>query len=129
MRLFLAACLCLASPALAGEVRILDGYSDFRKPENFEFEQPLAPLSDWIAGFPEMADGRPGLTLTSAFADGVLSVEITETGLMDDSVAAIQQRLEFAPMEDGRWLLTGYGFRQQCYRGTNAGTWTDKPCL
>jgi hypothetical protein len=125
-RLFLAFCLC-ASPAFADGVEILDGFSDFRLPDVTSYDQPMSLISDWVMGFPGEGEGRPSLTVTSAVGDdGNLTMEITETGLADDSVSAIQRRYVLERAEGG-WSLVGYGHRQQCWRG-ETGVWTASAC-
>jgi len=125
-RLALALCLC-ASPAFADVVEILDGYSDFRLPEATRYDQPMALISDWVLGFPEGAEGRPALNVVSGIGEGgVLTIEITESGLADDSVYAVQRRYVLEP-GDGGWTLTGYGHRQQCWRD-DPREWTAAPC-
>lgn len=125
-RAILAFCLC-ASPAIADGVEILDGYSDFRVPETTSYDQPMALISDWVMGFPEEGEGRPALNVTSAIDEnGTLIIEITESGLADDSVSAVQRRYVLEP-GDGGWTLVGYGHRQQCWRGESRD-WTASPC-
>ena len=125
-RTFLAFCMC-ASPALADGVEILDGYSDFRLPEMTSYDQPMTLISDWIMEFPGEGEGRPALDVSSAIGeDGILSIEITESGLADDSVSAVQRRYVFA-RGDGAWTLVGYGHRQQCWRG-DSRDWTASSC-
>ncbi|MGI3184709.1 hypothetical protein [Nioella aestuarii] len=125
-RSLLAFFLC-ASPALADGVQILDGYSDFRVPEVTSYDQPMTLVSDWVLGFPEEGEGRPALNLSSAIGDdGHLTIEITETGLADDSVSAVQRRYVLERTETG-WTLVGYGHRQQCWRGETS-EWTASAC-
>lgn len=71
---------------------------------------------------------RADLTVTVVFSDdGLLTVEITESGVADDSVSAIQKRFDLRRTDDRRWALVAYGFRQKCARGGTIG-WQADPC-
>lgn len=119
--------LILVTPAFADGVTILPGYSDFRTPKNTIVDMPMSYVQDWVAGFPEEG-AHAALQLDAGYNDaGILTIEITESGLADDSVSAIQKRFELRLREDWRWELVAYGFRQKCYRGGN-GDWQANPC-
>ncbi len=118
----------LATAAAADDFQILPGYSDFGLPEMALIEQPMTLVTNWVAGFPDSVEGRPTLSLTSEMQDGILVIEITETGLADDSVSAVQRRYELAPTDDWQWQMVAYGHHQQCYR-VNPGQWHADPCL
>lgn len=125
-RFLLAACLC-ASPAFADGIAILDGFSEFRLPEVTSYDQPMTLVSDWVMSFPREGEGRPSLSVTSTIGDDrSLTIEITETGLADDSVSAVQRRYVLERADAG-WTLVGYGHRQRCWRG-ETGVWTASPC-
>lgn len=125
-RLLLFVCL-LAAPLAAEEVQILPGYSDFRLPETQVVEQPMTLMQDWLFLFPESAEGGPRIDLLAHVTDGRLVIEFTDSGGGDDSVRAIQRRMEFRQTEDWRWRLAAYGFRQKCWR-SGSDDWTDSPC-
>lgn len=126
-RLLLSACL-LASPLAAQQAQILPGYSDFRLPEGQVVDQPMSLMADWLLSFPESTEGSPRIDLSAKVEQGRLVIELTDAGAGDDSVRAIQRRMEFLQTKDGRWQLVAYGFRQQCQR-SDSGDWTDRPCL
>ncbi|ASP19900.1 hypothetical protein ANTHELSMS3_01185 [Antarctobacter heliothermus] len=125
-RLLLSACL-LASPLAAQTVQILPGYSDFRLPATQVVDQPMTLMMNWLLSFPESAEGRPQIDLLAKVEEGRLAIVFTDSGGGDDSVKAIQRRMEFLQTEDWRWRLVAYGFRQQCWRG-ESDDWTDRPC-
>ena len=120
--------LALVTPAFAEGVTILPGYSDFRTPDETVVDMPMSYVQDWVAAFPEEG-ANAALQLTANFDEaGILTIEVTESGLADDSVSAIQQRFDLRQREDWRWQLVAYGFRQQCYRG-GTGDWQANPCI
>lgn len=125
-RLFLPLCL-IASPLWAQDVEILPGYSDFRMPQIQVVDQPMSLMLDWVQGFPESDEGGPSIDLSAHVDDGRLVIEFTDSGGGDDSVKAIQRRMEFVRTEDWRWRLDAYGFRQKCWRN-GLDAWTDAPC-
>ncbi|SNT34665.1 hypothetical protein [Antarctobacter heliothermus] len=125
-RLLLSACL-VASPLAAQTVQILPGYSDFRLPETQVVDRPMSLMMDWLLSFPESAEGGPQVDLSAKVEEGRLMIEFTDAGGGDDSVRAIQRRMEFLQTEGGRWQLVAYGFRQQCWR-SGSDDWTDRPC-
>ena len=127
MRRLLLSLFFLAGPLAAEGVQILPGYSDFRLPEVQVVDQPMALMQDWLMYFPESAEGRPRIDLSAQVTDGRLVVEFTDASGGDDSVKAIQRRMEFLQTDDWRWRLVAYGFRQQCWR-SGSDDWTDRPC-
>ncbi|MFP4694753.1 MAG: WD40 repeat domain-containing protein [Halothece sp.] len=57
-------------------------------------------------------------------------VTVTQTNLKDDSVGAMQYRLEFEQHSEGTWELTWVGHKQQCRRGpTEPNEWTTELCV
>jgi len=120
--------LCLtASPLSAQDVQVLPGYSDFRMPDTTVHARPMTLMQDWIMEFPGTGEGRPAMEIVASLEDDRLVIEFTETGIADDSVSAIQRRMEFSPAEDRRWTLVAYGFRQKCWRGAS-DDWQATPC-
>lgn len=124
--LMFVSCLC-ATSAVAQEVQILPGHSDFRAPAPGIYDQPMHLVQDWVLGFPD-GEGRPELQLSSAIgADGRLVIELSETGLADDSVLAVRQRFDLIRADGGGWTLAAYGFQQRCARGASSD-WQAEPC-
>lgn len=117
----------LASPLAAQEVRILPGHSDFRLPETRVVRQPMREIESWVLDFPESGEGAPSLDLSANFEGDRLVIVLTLAGGGDDSVSAVQRRLEYTETTDQRWALVAYGFRQKCFR-RGADGWTDRPC-
>ncbi|WP_323768145.1 hypothetical protein [Antarctobacter sp.] len=126
LRPFLISCL-LASPVAAQEVEILPGYSDFRQPETRVVRRPISLFEDWMSGFPESGEGAPSLDLSAGFQGDRLVMVLTLGGGGDDSVSAVQRRIEFIQVENLSWAVMAYGFRQKCHRG-GSDDWTGKPC-
>ncbi len=126
LRLLLTACF-LAGPVSAQEVEILPGYSDFRQPETRVVRRPFSLFESWISRFPENGEGDPTLDLTAGIEGERLVMVLTLGGGGDDSVSAVQRRIEFIQVEDLRWAVMAYGFRQKCFR-SGSDDWTDKPC-
>lgn len=119
--------LALATPAFADGVPTLPGYSDFRTPDTTLVDLPMSYVQDWVMNYPGEG-GNAALTLDARFADdGTLTIEITESGVADDSVGTIQKRFDMRQTSDWRWELVAYGFRQKCRRGDSTG-WQVKPC-
>lgn len=119
-------CLC-ATSATAQEVQILPGHSDFRAPAPGVYDQPMQLVQDWVLGFPD-GEGRPELQLASAITeDGRLVIDLSESGLADDSVLAVRQRFELIRADNGAWALVAYGFQQRCARG-GSSDWQAEPC-
>ncbi|MDA7428273.1 hypothetical protein PGB28_07370 [Primorskyibacter aestuariivivens] len=120
-------CATLATPAIADGIPTLPGYSNFRTPETTIVDQPMSYVQDWVMSFPEEG-GNASLQVTAGFSDdGLLTVEVTENGVADDSVSAIQKRFDLRRTEDWRWELVAYGFRQKCGRRDMTG-WQVDPC-
>ena len=127
--LSVAFCLGVGTAAHAQDVLTLEGYADFRKPASVTVERPMAVVQDMLTAFPESLEGRPAMEIDAAKnADGDLQIDVTEGGLLDDSVDAIQRRYVMRQMEDGRYRLVAYGYRQKCGRGENPGKWTADLC-
>lgn len=126
LRPFLFACL-LAGPLSAQEIEILPGYSDFRLPETRVVRRPMSLFEDWFSGFPETGEGGPTLDLSAGIEGERLIIVLTLGGGGDDSVGVVQRRAEFIQVEDLRWAVMAYGFRQKCFR-SGSDDWTDKPC-
>lgn len=126
LRPLVIACL-FASPLAAQDIEILPGHSDFRLPETRVVRHPISLIEDWFSDFPETGEGRPTLDLTAGIEGDRLIVVLTLGGGGDDSVSAVQRRMEFIQVEDLRWALMAYGFRQKCWRG-DPDAWTDQPC-
>jgi len=53
-------------------------------------------------------------------------VLLTQTGLLDDSVAGIRYYIEFVPVEN-QWQIRWAGKQQKCYRGHT--DWSPKRCM
>jgi hypothetical protein len=126
LRPLLIACL-FASPLAAQEVEILPGHSNFRLPEVRVVARPMSLFHDWTRGFPETGEGGPTLDFTAGIEGDRLVMVLTLGGGADDSVRAVQRRMEFIQTEDLRWALMAYGVRQKCYR-SGSDDWTDQPC-
>ncbi|MBV6636831.1 MAG: hypothetical protein KI788_13105 [Mameliella sp.] len=126
LRALLIACL-FATPVAAQDVTILPGHSDFRLPETRVVRHPMREIQTWILDFPESAEGAPSLDLSAGIEGDHLVIVLTLAGGGDDSVIAVQRRLEYTETIDRRWALMAYGFRQKCFRG-GSDDWTDQPC-
>ena len=82
-----------------------------------------------IFSHPESTEGRPTMRLEIGAGGkaGVLVVEITQHGLLDDSVSA--QRFVGHVKEGGKgWQLVGLWKQSLCARGERAGQWTPGAC-
>lgn len=53
-------------------------------------------------------------------------VLLTQTGLLDDSVAGIRYYIEFVPV-DNKWQIRWAGKQQKCYRGHT--DWSPERCI
>ena len=125
----LAMALVAPLPVRASEIVTLDGFTDFRKPGPMTVERPMAVVVDTLTAFPESLEGRPAIEIDAAKnGDGDLQIDVTESGLMDDSVDAIQRRFVMRQTEAGAYRLVAYGYRQKCGRGENPGEWTAELC-
>jgi len=114
--------------ALAAEVKTLDGFSDFRKPEATTLERPMTMVQDLLTNFPEYEGANGVMTLTSYFEGTELIIDYVEDGIADDSSSAFNRRYVFKPTGKGMYDLVAYGHRQKCARGTLKGKWSGKPC-
>ncbi|MGP6089109.1 hypothetical protein [Antarctobacter jejuensis] len=90
-------------------------------------DRPISLFDDWMSGFPESGEGAPSLDFSASFEGDRLVMVLTLAGGGDDSVSAVQRRIEFIQVEDWRWAVMAYGFRQKCYR-SGSDDWTPKPC-
>ena len=134
IRLFGATCVTvlafLTSSVFGEELRIAEGYSDFGSPGPVTVDRPMQLVVDQIVAFPErFGGGRPELELKSYMnSENLLVVEIIENGFLDDSVKGANKRFVFSEAENGKFKLTEYGYRQQCYRGNDPTKWVAQPC-
>ena len=133
-RRFSTLLVCLSLPfsaAGASEVFTPAGYSDFRSPGAIIVDRPMDVVRDQLSIFPELfGEGKPAIELISFMDESNrLVIDFKETGLLDDSVEAINQRFVLEENGDGKFKLWGYGFRQKCYRAPSVGQWIAEPCL
>lgn len=56
-------------------------------------------------------------------------VTLTQTGLLDDSVAGMRYRAEFTSHEEGSWQLLWLGRQQKCYPGRGNTDWSTELCV
>ncbi len=101
-----------------------------------------APLANWQArnavsaldlarpltqSFPESLEGRQGLSIKLGKRGGAeIVIDVTRTGLLDDSVTADMHRI-VARQTLGGWETTSVGVKRKCARGRNTG-WTTSAC-
>ncbi|MEO1207860.1 MAG: hypothetical protein AAFV45_16170 [Pseudomonadota bacterium] len=79
-----------------------------------------------LSGFPEMLEGRPQLEMTATKEDGErMRIEITETGVLDDSISGIRT-IGRAKRDDAGWTLIDLHRQFLCGRGDKQGTWQAK---
>jgi len=100
------------------------------------------PLANWQArnavsaldlarpltqNFPESLEGRQGLSIKlGKRAGSEIIIDVTRTGLLDDSVTADMHRI-IAKQTSGGWETTSVGVKRKCARGRNPG-WTASAC-
>ena len=100
------------------------------------------PLANWQArnvvslldlarpltqNFPESLEGRQGLSIKLGKRGGSeIIIDVTRTGLLDDSVTADMHRI-IAKQTSGGWEATSVGVKRKCARGRNTG-WTTSTC-
>ena len=100
------------------------------------------PLANWQAknavsaldlarpltqSFPESLEGRQGLSIKLGKRGGAeIVIDVTRTGLLDDSVTADMHRI-VARQASGGWETTSVGVKRKCARNRNAG-WTTSTC-
>ena len=79
-----------------------------------------------VAGFPNPDQLNPDAVLVFYTKANAATVIVFKDGLMDDSVAALEFRVDL--VKDGRvWEIAWLGLRQQCYR-TLEQDWTTAKC-
>ncbi len=125
-----ALALNMAGSALAEEVFIPEGYSDFGSPGAITVSRPVHAVLDTLIGFPEShGSGSERLEMKSYFdrADRLV-LDVTESGLADDSVSATNRKFVFKQAERGSYQLWGYGFRRQCARSEDIEEWVATAC-
>lgn len=92
------------------------------------FSVPQGVFAATLDGFPEGREGRQELRLNvTERDDGSNVVLLTVSGLLDDSVAAEQQRAVMRPEDDG-WRVVELGRRWRCHRGRGPSGWTTRLC-
>jgi hypothetical protein len=99
----------------------------FAKPE---FADPMELAKLLIGSFPESTEGKQQLNLNiinHPSEPDMIQVMVTKDGLLDDSIAAEQWRVNMAMNGEG-WVVKSAGKRWQCYRNGNPEQWTIKPC-
>jgi len=100
------------------------------------------PLANWQAknavsaldlarpltqSFPESLEGRQGLSIKLGKRGGAeIVIDVTRTGLLDDSVTADMHRI-VARQTSGGWETTSVGVKRKCVRSRNTG-WTTSTC-
>lgn len=100
------------------------------------------PLANWQArnavsaldlarpltqAFPESLEGRQGLSIKLRKQGGSeIAIDVTRTGLLDDSVTADMHRI-IAKQTASGWEATSVGVKRKCARSRNAG-WTTSAC-
>ena len=92
------------------------------------FAVPQDVFAPILRGFPQGREGRQALDLSVRKDDrGRYVVLLTISGLLDDSVAAEQQRAVMR-YEDGGWRVIALGRRWRCQRGRGPSGWTTRLC-
>lgn len=89
---------------------------------------PAQVFADLYENFSPGGEGSPGLAIEFS-EQGENAVAIaTQTGLLDDSVEAVQRRVVLERRADGLWWARERGSRFRCYRGARPGRWTKELC-
>ena len=129
--ILLAGCLLPApAPAIASATEVAEMYYE-RVPSAEIFASPTDALLDQVYGYPADQEG-PRATLTlevgphPELADRLLGFVSLEP-MADDSVRGEKWRVVIVRTDEG-WLIEQLGVRFKCWRGTNAGQWTDQLC-
>jgi hypothetical protein len=82
-----------------------------------------------LFGMPEPGEGNfsEGVVLLVE-SDQAAVVELTQTGLPDDSVEGQRYRLDFVPVGE-QWQLDWAGQQWRCQEGRGSQDWTTELCL
>ncbi len=115
----------------------LDFYQDSRFVAFWEaYNTAVAKHSDWlkdpeivalrVAGYPNTDNIPPDRVTSFSEENGTTIVTITDQNLMDDSLIAIEYRVELT-QSDNIWQVEWVGSRFRCRRGFSLG-WTSKFC-
>ena len=92
------------------------------------YRYPAQVFAEALENFTGGQEGVPGLAIElSEQAEHVVAIS-TESGMLDDSVEAVQQRLVLERRSDGLWWVRERGIRFRCYRGAQPGRWTTELC-
>ena len=88
----------------------------------------LSLLAEIYPGWPESSEGGPTMKIEVApdETNGFVATVI-QTGLLDDSVAQIKDRLAIIQDRGGEWFVIRAEQWRKCYR-TGMFEWTAKPC-
>lgn len=89
----------------------------------------LGALGALVANHPEAIEGRPTMQIDMApSADSsMMIVEVTQHGLLDDSVSG-QRHVAHVKQGPKGWHLVGLWQQSMCARGRLAGQWTGGRC-
>jgi hypothetical protein len=115
----------------------LDFYQDSRFVAFWEdYNTAVAAHSDWVkdpeivalrvAGYPNTDNIPPDRVTSFSEENGPTIVTITDQNLMDDSLIAIEYRVELT-QSDNIWQVEWVGSRVRCRRGFSMG-WTSQFC-
>jgi len=88
---------------------------------------PKETIQKWF-GFSELQDSQKQEIEVSCPKPDQVIVTLTKTGLLDDSVAGVRDRVEFTSHPDG-WELIWVGRQQKCYPGRGNTDWSTQLCL
>ncbi|MCA1660505.1 MAG: hypothetical protein LC642_08240 [Verrucomicrobiaceae bacterium] len=92
------------------------------------YQFPAQVFAELYENFTGGEEGAPVLSIElSELGEDVIAIS-TQTGMLDDSVEAVQQRVVLERRADGLWWVRERGSRFRCYRGGRAGRWTTELC-
>ena len=89
----------------------------------------IGALGSRVTGHPEAIEGRPTMHIEigPAASGSMMIVEVTQHGLLDDSVSGERYVGHVKQGPDG-WRLIGLWKQSMCARGRHAGQWTGGRC-
>lgn len=91
-------------------------------------ESPLDLVTPVLQYYEYTGEGRPRTEITVApNEDGVLVVQIEDTGFLDDSVEGQRYIYTMELASDWGWLILTATTEVRCYRGENRD-WQEGPC-
>jgi hypothetical protein len=81
-----------------------------------------------IFGNTEPIEGNFQQEVDAQIVNDEAVVNMTQTGLADDSVMGVRYRLKFAKQDEQTWQLVWVGVQQTCYPGRGSQEWTTNAC-